>query len=61
MVTEEGFVKMSVKGLDERIEGGIPNGSIVLTCGMPGTLKTTFCFNILFNHSKETGQKTLYV
>jgi KaiC/GvpD/RAD55 family RecA-like ATPase len=61
MVTEEGFVKMYVKGLDERIEGGIPGGSIVLTCGMPGTLKTTFCFNILFNHAKETGQRGLYV
>lgn len=55
------FIKTYVKGLDERVEGGIPEGSIVLICGTPGTLKTTFCYNVLSKHALETGEKGLYI
>jgi len=54
-------IKTYVKGLDEQINAGIPQGSIVLICGTPGSLKTTFCYNILLNHAIQTKEKGLYI
>ena len=54
-------VKTYVKGLDERIDAGIPAGSIVLICGTPGSLKTTFCYNILLNHAMQSKERGLYI
>lgn len=54
-------VKTYVKGLDERIDAGIPAGSIVLICGTPGSLKTTFCYNILLNHAMQSKERGLFI
>src|SRR3989304_8165921 len=34
-------VRTYIQGFDEKLSGGIPEGSIVLLCGEPGTMKST--------------------
>ena len=53
--------RLYVNELDDRMSTSIPAGSIVLVCGTPGTLKTTLCMNILYNHAKETRENVLYL
>lgn len=55
-----GPVPTYVKGLDEALQGGIPSGSVVLVCGNPGTMKTSFAFHVLY-HNSRNGRKGLYV
>jgi circadian clock protein KaiC len=49
-----------VKGLDERIGGGLPTPSVILVAGEPGTGKTTFCMQCLFRGAK-LGEPGIYV
>jgi|Deesub1362A_J573_1020465.scaffolds.fasta_scaffold19790_2 circadian clock protein KaiC len=49
-----------VKGLDERIGGGLPTPSVILVAGEPGTGKTTFCMQCLFRGAK-LGELGIYV
>ncbi len=55
-----GTVPTYVKGLDEALDGGIPEGSVVLVCGNPGTMKTSLAFYVLYHNSRH-GRKGLYV
>ncbi len=50
-----------VAGLDERLEGGIPRGHIVLVSGPPGSLKSTFTYRILYHEAREHGSPGLYL
>jgi KaiC/GvpD/RAD55 family RecA-like ATPase len=53
-------VKTYVEGFDELLDGGIPQGSLVLICGTPGTMKTSLAYSIL--HSNATnGAKGLFI
>ncbi|MBI5000156.1 MAG: circadian clock protein KaiC [Euryarchaeota archaeon] len=54
-------VRTYIEGLDERMEGGIPNGSAVLVVGEPGTMKSSVTFNILYNNAMQDGRKSLYI
>jgi len=54
-------IKTYVGGLDERIEGGIPKGHIVLVCGEAGSMKSSFAMNLLYNYVKETDGKAIYI
>jgi circadian clock protein KaiC len=49
-----------VKGLDERIGGGLPTPSVILVAGEPGTGKTTFCMQCLFRGAR-LGEPGIYV
>ena len=40
-----------IEGLDENIQGGVPNGHITLISGSAGTMKSSISFNILYNES----------
>jgi len=63
-MTAEGDVerfKTFVKGLDERMEGGIPAGHIVLLAGRAGSMKSTLAFNILYNAAKTSGKRSIYI
>jgi len=57
----KGRVKTYVKDLDERMEGGVPKGYVVLVCGTAGSMKSSFTFNILYNAAKNENVKGLYV
>ena len=57
----KGRVKTYIQGLDERMQGGIPQGYVVLVCGTAGSMKSSFTFNIIYNAAKNEGKKGLYV
>lgn len=44
-------IPLYIQGLDENIEGGVPEGHIVLVSGSAGTMKSSITFNILFNEA----------
>jgi circadian clock protein KaiC len=54
-------LKTYIEGFDDRIGGGIPEGSVVLLVGEPGTLKSSIAFNLLFNNAKKDNLGGLYV
>jgi circadian clock protein KaiC len=54
-------IKTNIKGLDELIDGGIPKGFIVLLSGSPGTGKTIFGLNYIYNGANDFDQVGLYV
>jgi len=53
-------VSTGVSGFDELVEGGFPLGSVVLLTGGPGTGKTTFCSQFLWE-GLQNGEKCLYI
>ncbi|MBD3208804.1 hypothetical protein GF367_00090 [Candidatus Woesearchaeota archaeon] len=52
-------VKTYIQGFDENIQGGVPVGHIVLMAGSAGTMKSSVCFNILYNEALQ-GRTCLY-
>ncbi|MEK6968197.1 MAG: ATPase domain-containing protein [Nanoarchaeota archaeon] len=63
LVTSKGQIKripMYIQGLDEQMEGGIPEGHVNLIAGTAGTMKSTISFNIMYNEVKK-GKIGLYV
>ena len=53
-------VKTYINGLDEDMEGGIPEGHIVLINGSSGTMKSSVAFNILYNEALR-GNNGVYI
>jgi KaiC/GvpD/RAD55 family RecA-like ATPase len=54
-------IKTFVRGLDEYMTGGIPEGSVVLLVGRPGTMKSSLAYYILHRNAKDNKIKGLYV
>jgi circadian clock protein KaiC len=54
-------IKTYVKGLDKEMQGGIPEGSVVLVAGKPGTMKSSFAFNILYHNANKDDKSGVYV
>ena len=54
-------VKTYLKGFDEQLDGGIPEGHVVLLVGQPGTMKSSIAFNMLYHNAKDAGKKGLYI
>jgi len=50
-----------IQGFDEEIEGGIPQGHVVLVAGPPGTMKSSLAYSILYNNAVEEGVPGVYV
>lgn len=46
-------VRTYINGLDENIQGGIPEGHVTLISGAAGTMKSSVCFNILYNEARH--------
>lgn len=44
-------VSTGIKGFDLLVEGGLPKGSATLVAGAPGTGKTIFCLQALYNNA----------
>jgi KaiC/GvpD/RAD55 family RecA-like ATPase len=53
-------VPTGIKGLDELLGGGFPEGRCILVVGSPGSGKTTFAMQYLY-HGAMMGQTGLYV
>ncbi len=53
-------IKMHVQGLDENIQGGVPEGNITLVSGAAGTMKSSVCFNVLY-HEAVAGKNSIYI
>ena len=54
------LLRTFVDGLDSSLGGGIPQGSVVLIAGTPGTMKSSLVFHILY-HNASLGHKGLFV
>ncbi len=53
-------VKTGIKGFDELLEGGIPEGFVVAVTGPPGTGKTTFSMQFLLEGLKNNERCVLF-
>lgn len=53
-------VNTGIPGFDELVQGGFPEGSVVLLTGGPGTGKTTFCSQFLWTGLQQ-GERCLYI
>lgn len=53
--------KTYIEGFDEQIEGGIPQGQVVLIAGTPGTMKSSFAFHVLYYNALNDGVKGVYM
>ncbi len=54
-------IKTYIEGFDEKMEGGIPEGHIVLIVGESGTMKSSIAFNILYYNALEEGTRGVYI
>jgi len=50
-----------VRGLDSKLQGGIPRGSIILICGLAGSMKSAFTYSMLWHASIDRGLKGIYI
>src|SRR2546425_11831466 len=49
-----------VRGFDEALAGGLPEGYVTLISGAPGTMKSSFVFSILYQNALQEGRKSAY-
>lgn len=54
-------VRTGIEGLDELLNGGIPDNHSVFLAGPAGSGKTTFCLEYLYKGAAQYGDKGLYV
>ncbi|MCD6590871.1 MAG: hypothetical protein J7K72_02770 [Candidatus Aenigmarchaeota archaeon] len=54
-------VKTGIRGFDELVQGGFPIASTILLTGSPGTGKTIFGLQFLYNGASKFNEKGLYV
>ncbi len=50
-----------IQGLDERMQGGIPEGHIVLVSGVSGSMKSSIAFSMLYNAVLHEGTSGVYL
>lgn len=53
--------KTDIEGFDNLVGGGFPKGCNILLCGTPGTGKTIFALEFLYNGAAGCSEKGLYV
>ena len=53
-------VRTYINGLDENLQGGIPQGHLTLISGAAGTMKSSVSFNVLY-HEAVNGNNCLYL
>lgn len=54
-------IKTHIERMDERLEGGIPKGTISLICGVAGCMKSSLAYSILYKNAVEGNLKGLYI
>ncbi len=60
MSTEE-RVPTGIAGFDELVQGGFPRGRIILLSGTPGTGKTIFAMEYLYNGAVKHNEKGMFI
>ncbi len=53
--------KLYIRGLDDKMDQGIPENHIVLLTGTPGSMKSTIAYNFLYQNAKNDGVPGLYL
>lgn len=53
-------IRTHIRGFDESIGGGFPEGHVVLVSGAPGTMKSSFAFHIAYRNALDAGVKAAY-
>lgn len=54
-------VKTYVRGLDKNLKGGVPERSVLLLAGPPGTMKSSMAFYILYNNALHEDKRSVYI
>jgi len=54
-------IKTGISGFDALVDGGFPKGRTVLLSGMPGTGKTIFALQFIYNGATQFKEKGLYI
>jgi KaiC/GvpD/RAD55 family RecA-like ATPase len=54
-------IKSGISGLDELLDGGIPEGNLVVLSGDPGSGKTVFCWQFLFEGITKFNEPGVYI
>ncbi len=54
-------IRTHIEGFDNCMQGGIPEGHMILVCGSAGTMKSTFAYSILYNEILENDVGGLYI
>jgi KaiC/GvpD/RAD55 family RecA-like ATPase len=60
MTTKDNVIKSYIDSFDTALGGGIPKGHIVLVYGTAGTMKSSVCFNVLYNEIAQ-GKRGAYI
>ena len=63
-MTESGEIariRTHVRNLDAEMEGGIPEGSIVLVCGRPGSMKSSLTYYMMYSQSMKEDRRAMYI
>lgn len=60
-MNEDVRLKTYIEGFDRVLEGGIPQGHIVLISGTPGTMKSSLTYYMLYNQAKTNDKVGIYV
>lgn len=55
------YVSTGISGLDEVLNGGIPRGSVIILEGAPGTGKTTFGMQYLYEGAVKDEESGIYI
>ena len=58
--TDLARIDLGIDGLDEMIQGGVPERSLMVTIGSAGTGKTTFALQFL-HHALQQGERGIYI
>jgi len=58
--TDRNRIKTYVRGFDDLLGGGLPQGYVVLVSGAPGTMKSSLAFSVLYQNALEEGRKSAY-
>jgi len=54
-------IKTYIQGFDEILNGGIPEGHVVLLAGEPGTFKSSIAYNLIYNNVKNDNRIGCYI
>lgn len=54
-------IKTFIENIDENMQGGVPEGHLVLLAGAPGTMKSSIAYSLLYNNAIKNGTKSLYI